>query len=69
MYLNRQYVTGSTNQVDIVFSDIKKMKVPVPSMDEQILFVEVLTQADKSKFELKQCIENIDKVIKSLING
>ena len=65
----RQYVTGSTNQVDIVFSDIKKMKVPVPSMDEQILFVEVLTQADKSKFELKQCIENIDKVIKSLING
>ena len=65
----RQYVTGSTNQVDIVFSDIKKMKVPVPSMDEQILFVEVLTQADKSKFELKQCIDNIDKVIKSLING
>ena len=46
----RQYVTGSTNQVDIVFSDIKKMKVPVPSMDEQILFVEVLTKADKSKF-------------------
>ena len=46
----RQYVTGSTNQVDIVFSDIKKMKVPAPSMDEQILFVEVLTQADKSEF-------------------
>ena len=46
----RQYVTGSTNQVDIVFSDIKKMKVPVPSMDEQILFVEVFTQADKSEF-------------------
>lgn len=65
----RQYVTGSTNQVDIVFSDIKKMKVPVPSMDEQILFVEVLKQADKSKFELERCIENIDKVIKSLINS
>ena len=46
----RQYVTGSTNQVDIVFSDIKKMKVPVPSMDEQILFVEVLTKADKSEY-------------------
>ena len=46
----RQYVTGSTNQVDIVFSDIKKMKVPVPSMDEQILFVEVLKQADKSEY-------------------
>lgn len=65
----RQYVTGSTNQVDIVFTDIKKMKVPVPNMGEQILFVEILKQADKSKFDLKQCIENIDKVIKSLING
>ena len=65
----RQYVTGSTNQVDIVFSDIKKMKVPVPSMDEQILFVEVLTQAEKSEFELRKSIEAIDQVIKSLINN
>ena len=65
----RLYVTGSTNQVDIVFSDIKKMKVPVPNIDDQISFVKILNQADKSKFELKQCIENIDKVIKSLING
>lgn len=65
----RQYVTGSTNQVDIVFSDIKKMKVPVPSMDEQILFVEVLTQADKCQFELRKSIEAIDQVIKSLINN
>lgn len=65
----RLYVTGSTNQVDIVFSDIKKMKVPVPNIDDQISFVRILNQADKSKFELKQCIENIDKVIKSLING
>ena len=64
----RLYVTGSTNQVDIVFSDIKKMKVPVPDIDDQISFVKILNQADKSKFELKQCIENIDKVIKSLIN-
>lgn len=64
----RQYVTGSTNQVDIVFSDIKKMKVPVPSMDEQIWFVEVLKQADKSKFELRKSIDAIDKVIRSLIN-
>lgn len=64
----RQYVTGSTNQIDIVFTEIKKMKIPVPNMDEQNSFVEVLKQADKSKFELKQCIENIDKVIKSLIN-
>lgn len=46
----RLYVTGSTNQVDIVFSDIKKMKVPVPNIDDQISFVKILNQADKSKF-------------------
>lgn len=65
----RQYVTGSTNQIDIVFTDIKRMTVLVPNMGEQLQFVSILQQADKSKFELKQCIENIDKVIKSLING
>ena len=65
----RLYVTGSTNQVDIVFSDIKKMKVPVPNIDDQISFVRILNQADKSKFELRKSIAAIDQVIKSLING
>ena len=41
----------------------------VPPMAEQKKFVSIVEQADKSKFELKQCIENIDKIIKSLING
>ena len=64
----RQYVTGSTNQIDIVFTDIKKMTVPVPNMREQLQFVSTLQQADKSKFELRKSIDAIDKVIKSLIN-
>lgn len=46
----RQYVTGSTNQIDIVFTDIKQMTVPVPNMREQQQFVSILQQADKSKF-------------------
>ena len=46
----RQYVTGSTNQIDIVFTDSKKMTVPVPNMREQLQFVSTLQQADKSKF-------------------
>ena len=58
----RQYVTGSTNQVDIVFSDIKKMKVPVPSMDEQILFVEDLTQADKSKSVIQKALVYLNDI-------
>lgn len=58
----RQYVTGSTNQVDIVFSDIKKMKVPVPSMDEQILFVEVIKQADKSKSIIQKALVYLNDI-------
>ena len=64
----RRYVTGSTNQIDIVFSDIKKMTVPVPNMREQLQFVSIVEQADKSKFELRKSIDAIDQVIKSLIN-
>lgn len=65
----RQYVTGSTNQVDIVFTDIKKMEIPVPNMNDQQQFVSILKQADKSKFELRKSIEAIGAVIKSLINN
>lgn len=43
--------------------------IPNASDEDQKAFVTIAEQADKSKFELKQCIENIDKVIKSLING
>ena len=49
--------------------DLEKIEMSVPPMAEQKKFVSIAEQADKSKFELKQCIENIDKVIKSLING
>ena len=48
---------------------IRSMELPIPPMTKQMQFVSIAKQADKSKFELKQCIENIDKVIKSLING
>lgn len=65
----RCYVTGSTNQLDIALTEIKKMLIPIPSMELQKKFVSISRQADKSKFELKQCIGNIDKIIKSLING
>lgn len=59
----RQYVTGSTNQVDIVFTDIKKMKVPVPNMGEQILFVEILKQADKSKSVIQKALVYLNDIL------
>lgn len=56
-------------QPNISAAQYDSMPIPVPSMAKQIEFVAITRQADKSKFELKQCIENIDKVINSLING
>lgn len=47
----RNYVTGSTNQLDIVFSKIKNFKIPVPPMALQMKFAEIVRQADKSKFD------------------
>ena len=48
---------------------IQSIKVIVPPMSEQMKFVSIARQADKSKFELRKSIEAIDQVIKSLINN
>ena len=47
---------------------VKVLPTLVPKIDSQKQFVNIVEQADKSKFELKKAIEAIDKVIKSLIN-
>lgn len=62
--LNKGTTLPSTTKVDLL-----NLWIKIPSMEEQTRFGSIVEQADKSKFELKQCIENIDKVIKSLING
>lgn len=60
---------AGSNILNIKPSNIQDLEIPLPPIEEQMRFVSIAEQADKSKFELKQCIENIDKVIKSLING
>ena len=47
---------------------IQSIKVIVPPMSEQMKFVSIARQADKSISELRKSVEAIDKVIKSLIN-
>ena len=59
--------TGSTFKAinkDVVYS----IQIPASTMDDQQKFVAIAQQADKSKFELQQAIDKIDKVMKSLIN-
>lgn len=50
-------------------NDLLKIVMPIPPMNEQIKFVQILEQADKSEFELRKSIDAIDQVIKSLINN
>ncbi|MCS2871830.1 restriction endonuclease subunit S [Bacteroides xylanisolvens] len=61
----KQAVKGQTLNKE----SIGNAKIVIPPIALQEEFAQIYNQADKSKFELKQCIENIDKVIKSLING
>jgi len=65
----RAMASQTTGIQNLSMSDFNHFMVGLPAMEEQRRFEAIYRQADKSKFELKQCIENIDKVIKSLING
>ena len=65
----RAMASQTTGIQNLSMSDFMAKFIVLPSRNEQNKFEQIYRQADKSKFELKQCIENIDIVIKSLING
>ena len=54
-------------QANISNKTILELEVPVPEIEAQIQFASFVKQSDKSKFELKQAIEGVDVLIKSLI--
>ena len=60
------YVSGTT-RLKLTQKKLKEILVTLPSAELQNRFVAIAQQADKSKFELRQAIEKIDKVIKSLL--
>lgn len=47
--------------------EIKKAKIVVPPIEMQDEFAVFLEQADKSKFELRQAIEAVDNILRSLV--
>jgi len=47
--------------------DVANLSIPLPSKEKQIEYLALVQQADKSKFELKQAIEKIDKVMRALM--
>ena len=69
-YLELRGMAGDVNgRGGLNLKIVQSIQVIVPPIDEQMKFVAIAHQADKSKFELKKSIEAIDKVIKSLINN
>ena len=60
---------SGSNILNIKPDHIYDLEVPIPLYDEQMAFVSIVRQADKSEFELRKSIEAIDQVIKSLINN
>ena len=55
-------------QPNISQAIIKQMEIPLPPLPLQQQFVEIANQAEATKESLRKSIENIDQVIKSLIN-
>ena len=61
-----KYLTGMA-QPKLNQKELNAIPIPVPSDSELQRFQTLIIQADKSKFELKQAIEKIDKVMRALI--
>lgn len=61
-----QYVTG-TAQPKLNQAKLNSIPIPVPGEEEIKTYLAFVKQSDKSKFELKQAIEGVDLLIKSMI--
>ncbi len=69
-YMELRSMSGDVNgRGGLNLKHIQSIKVVVPPMEDQMKFVAIAEQADKSEFELRKSIESIDAVIKSLINS
>lgn len=66
-YAQSQALTKGIANRDFVLSAIAQVKIFVPPIELQMQYTAFVEQSDKSKFELKQAIEGVDILIKSLI--
>lgn len=58
---------GGTTVKHLYITKVDKMTICVPAKTDQKRWLELVEQTDKSKFELKQNIENINTLMKSLM--
>ena len=62
-------IATGTKMPRMPMNDLRNFRVILPPIGLQKEFERIYNQADKSGFELRKSIENIDSVIKSLINN
>ena len=65
--LYRLCVFGSTSQAELSREALGRMRVPVVDYRKQEAFVEVVKQTDKSKFEAKKAIEELNSLQKKIL--
>lgn len=66
-YFRSQISTGTSTINQITGKMLNDIQLPVPDMDTVSKFEVFVQQSDKSKFELKQSIEGVELLIKSMI--
>ena len=59
---------NGTSQPNLSAESVKKYVIPLPTFDEQNMFVEMFKQSDKSKFELEQAIAELTSTYKKIIS-
>lgn len=71
-YLRNQYETirglgQGTQQTNLNLKIVRSIAVPKASLEQQRTYSSLVEQSDKSKFELKQAIERVTNLMKSLM--
>ena len=57
----------TAGQTGIDMLELRNYPCPLPSEEDHEKYVSIIQQSDKSKFEIKKAIENVSKLIKSLM--
>ena len=63
----RSMGSKTTGIQNLNMSKYLEIGIPNATTEQQKVFIQITEQADKSKFELRQAIDKIDKVMKSLL--
>lgn len=62
-----EIISNGSSQQQLTIPNVKTIEVVIPPIEEQNEYADLVVQSDKSKFELKQAIEEVDNLIRSLV--